>query len=112
MVGAGGGLHLDDHLIEREAAGRLARREVPEGLQIARDIGLRGDQQEDAIAPSQRVVVLDDLLATGGTMQAAIELVRTRGGTVAAAACIIELAFLEGRSRLDVPFTAMISYDS
>jgi adenine phosphoribosyltransferase len=68
--------------------------------------------QEDAIAPGQRVVVLDDLIATGGTMQAAIELVRTRGGTVAAAACIIELAFLEGRRKLDVPLAAMISYDS
>ena len=62
--------------------------------------------------PGQRVVVLDDLLATGGTMQAAVELVRTRGGTVAAAACIIELAFLQGRERLDVPLAAMISYDS
>ena len=70
------------------------------------------EMQEDAIAPGQRVVVLDDLIATGGTMQAAIELVRTRGGTVAAAACIIELAFLEGRRKLDVPLAAMISYDS
>src|ERR1044071_8518210 len=70
------------------------------------------EMQEDAIQPGQRVVVLDDLLATGGTMQAAVELVRTRGGTVAAAACIIELAFLQGRERLDVPLTAMISYDS
>ena len=70
------------------------------------------EMQEDAIQPGQRVIVLDDLLATGGTMQAAIELIRQRGGTVAAAACIIELAFLEGRRRLDVPFAAMISYDS
>ncbi len=68
--------------------------------------------QEDAIAPGQRVVVLDDLIATGGTMQAAIELVRQRGGTVAAAACIIELGFLEGRQKLDVPLTAMITYNS
>jgi adenine phosphoribosyltransferase len=68
--------------------------------------------QEDAIQPGQRVVVLDDLIATGGTMQAAVELVRQRGGTVAAAACIIELAFLEGRKKLDVPLAAMISYDS
>jgi len=68
--------------------------------------------QEDAIAPGQRVVVLDDLLATGGTMRAAVELVRQRGGTVAAAACIIELAFLQGRGKLDVPLTTMISYDS
>jgi adenine phosphoribosyltransferase len=70
------------------------------------------EMQEDAISPGQRVVVLDDLIATGGTMQAAVELVRQRGGTVAAAACIIELAFLEGRQKLDVPLAAMISYDS
>jgi adenine phosphoribosyltransferase len=68
--------------------------------------------QEDAIAPGQRVVVLDDLVATGGTMQATIDLVRQRGGTVAAAACIIELAFLQARRKLDVPLTSMITYDS
>jgi adenine phosphoribosyltransferase len=67
--------------------------------------------QEDAISPGQRVVVLDDLIATGGTMQAAIELVQQRGGTVAGAACIIELAFLEGRRRLNVPLTSMVVYD-
>jgi adenine phosphoribosyltransferase len=69
------------------------------------------EMQEDAVQPGRRVVVLDDLLATGGTMRAAIELVRQQGGTVAAAACIIELAFLQGRQKLDVPFAAMISYD-
>lgn len=68
--------------------------------------------QEDAILPGQRVIVLDDLVATGGTMQAAIELVQQQGGTAAAAACIIELAFLKGRARLKVPLTAMVTYDS
>jgi adenine phosphoribosyltransferase len=68
--------------------------------------------QENAITPGQRVVVLDDLVATGGTMQAAIELVRQRGGVVAAAGCIIELSFLQGRNRVDVPFTSMVAYDS
>jgi adenine phosphoribosyltransferase len=68
--------------------------------------------QEDAIAAGQRIVVLDDLLATGGTMRAAIDLVRQRGGIVAAAGCIIELSFLQGRRRIDVPVTAMIAYDS
>ena len=68
--------------------------------------------QEDAIVPGQRVVVLDDLIATGGTMQAAIDLVRQRGGVVTAAACIIELGFLAGRSRIDVPFTSMVVYDT
>ncbi len=68
--------------------------------------------QEDAVAAGQRIAVLDDLLATGGTMQAAIDLVRQRGGIVAAAGCIIELSFLQGRSRIDVPLTAMVAYDS
>jgi adenine phosphoribosyltransferase len=68
--------------------------------------------QADAVAPGQRVVVLDDLLATGGTLAAAIGLVREVGGIVPAAACIVELTFLGGRQRLDVPFTALASYDS
>ena len=68
--------------------------------------------QEDAISPGQRVIVVDDLLATGGTMQAAIALVQRQGGTVAAAACIIELAFLGGRRRINVPLTSMVVYDS
>jgi adenine phosphoribosyltransferase len=68
--------------------------------------------QEDAIAPGQRVIVLDDLIATGGTMQATIDLVRQGGGNVVGAACIIELAFLNGRRKLDVPLTSMVRYDS
>ena len=52
--------------------------------------------QADAIAPGQRVVVLDDLLATGGTMKASIQLLRQVGAAVRGAACIIELAFLDG----------------
>jgi adenine phosphoribosyltransferase len=69
------------------------------------------EMQADAVAPGQRVAVLDDLLATGGTMRAAIDLVRRQGGVVAAAVCIIELSFLQGRSRIDVPFTAMVAYN-
>ena len=68
--------------------------------------------QHDAIAPGQRVIVVDDLIATGGTMQAAIDLVRQQGGAVAAAACIIELGFLNGRARLNVPLTSMVVYES
>ena len=68
--------------------------------------------QADGVRPGQRVVIADDLLATGGTMQAAVNLVRKVGGEVAGSICIIELAFLEGRKRLDVPFEAMLSYDS
>ncbi len=68
--------------------------------------------QADAIKPGQRVIVLDDLLATGGTLGAAVRLCRLVGGDVLAAACIIELAFLRGRERIDVPFTSVVSYDS
>lgn len=68
------------------------------------------EMQEDAVAPGQRVVVLDDLIATGGTMQAAIDLVQRQGGRVVAAACIIELSFLDGRCRIPVPLTSMITY--
>ena len=67
--------------------------------------------QNDIIEPGSRVVIMDDLLATGGTMAAAIELARGVGAKVVAAACIIELSFLGGREKLDVPFTALISYD-
>ena len=68
--------------------------------------------QADAVSRGQRVVVLDDLLATGGTMSAAIALLHKVGADVRAAACIIELAFLNGRSRLNVPFVSVVSYDS
>jgi adenine phosphoribosyltransferase len=66
--------------------------------------------QDDFIHPGQRVVVLDDVLATGGTMAAAITLLRRAGADVRGAACIIELGFLEGRKRLDVPFDSLVSY--
>jgi adenine phosphoribosyltransferase len=68
--------------------------------------------QRDAIKAGQRVVILDDLLATGGTMAAAIALARRAGGDVRAAACIIELTFLGGRQKLDTKFSALIAYDS
>ena len=67
--------------------------------------------QTDAIHAGQRVVVLDDLLATGGTLNAAIKLCRQVGGDVVAAACIVELNFLGGRSRIDVPVHSVVSYD-
>lgn len=68
--------------------------------------------QADAIAPGQRAVVLDDLLATGGTMAAAVSLLRRVGADVKAAAFVIELNFLEGRNKFDVPVHTLIGYDS
>lgn len=67
--------------------------------------------QADAVTPGQRVVVLDDLLATGGTAAASVALLRRMGADVAACAFILELSFLSGRARLDVPTTSLVAYD-
>lgn len=70
------------------------------------------EMQEDAIQPGQKVVILDDLLATGGTLAATIALARRMGAHVSGAACIIELGFLGGRTRIDVPVTSLVSFES
>jgi adenine phosphoribosyltransferase len=63
----------------------------------------------DAVAGAKRVLMIDDLLATGGTMAAAVKLVRRIGGTPVACAFLIELLFLKGRARLgDVPCHSLI----
>ncbi len=54
----------------------------------------------DAIKPGQRVLIVDDLLATGGTVSAAVELVEQLGGQIAGIAFLVELTFLKGREQL------------
>lgn len=67
--------------------------------------------QANAIKPGQRVVVLDDLLATGGTLNATIQLLRQVGADVRGAGVLIELTFLNGRSKIDVPVDSLLAYD-
>ena len=67
--------------------------------------------QEDAVAPGTRVVILDDLLATGGTLAASVHLLRKVGAEVVGGACIMELTFLNGRNKLDIPFETLLQYD-
>ena len=67
--------------------------------------------QADAVRPGARVVLVDDVLATGGTMKAAAELFEKVEANVAGAACIIELTFLKGREKLSMPFSTLVSYD-
>jgi adenine phosphoribosyltransferase len=67
---------------------------------------------QDAITPGERVLLVDDLLATGGTMAAACTLVRRLGGTIVGTAFLIELSFLGGRKLLaDVDVFSLIHYD-
>ncbi len=67
--------------------------------------------QQDALAKGRRVVVLDDLIATGGTLAASVHLLDKIGGDVVAAATIMELSFLKGRDSLGVPFHSLVVYD-
>ncbi len=65
----------------------------------------------DAISPGERVLIVDDVLATGGTAQAAARLVQELKGELAGFCILIELGFLNGRQRLEgVPLHALISY--
>jgi len=65
----------------------------------------------DAVAPGQRVLVVDDVLATGGTARAAGDLIGQIGGTVAAYLFLAELGFLAGRARLaDAPVVSLLRW--
>jgi adenine phosphoribosyltransferase len=67
----------------------------------------------DAIRPGERCLVVDDLLATGGTMRACCDLVETLGGQIAGIAVLIELTFLKGRAKFDkYHLHTAIKYDS
>ena len=83
------------------------------GLDYALEYGTdRLEIQADAVHPDQRIVIVDDLLATGGTLAAGIALLRLQGATVPAVAALIELTFLKGRARLDAPCESLVAYDN
>jgi len=67
---------------------------------------------KDAITPGQRVLIADDLLATGGTIATSMNLIRQLGGEVVGAAFLIELAYLNGREKLDgVELFSLMTYE-
>lgn len=68
--------------------------------------------QTGLIGTGQRVVLTDDLLATGGTLAAATTLLRKVDAEVVGAACIMELTFLKGREKLEVPTEVLLTYDT
>lgn len=66
---------------------------------------------DDAVSEADRVLIIDDVLATGGTIVAASALVRGLGAHIVALSTVIELSFLEGRRKLpDIPFFSLIQY--
>lgn len=90
--------------------GKLPREviKVDYGLEYGKDILTI---HKDAIKPGQRVLITDDLLATGGTIEATIKLVEELGGIVAGCAFIIELSYLKGMDKLkDYDVFTLMSY--
>lgn len=69
------------------------------------------EMHEDAVNDKSRVLIIDDLLATGGTIQAAIELVESQKAIIAGVAFLVELRFLKGKNKLkDLPVYSVIKY--
>ena len=69
------------------------------------------DMHADAIEPGDNVVIIDDLLATGGTMEAACKLVERAGGKISRIGTLVELTFLNGRERLgNRPYYSFLKY--
>ena len=70
------------------------------------------EMHKDAVQPGSRVLIVDDLLATGGTAAAAARLVREAGGTVAGMGFVVELHFLSGRAKLpEYDVFSLLQYD-
>jgi adenine phosphoribosyltransferase len=69
------------------------------------------EAHRDGVIAGERIVLVDDLLATGGTAQGALQLIRRLRGDVVGVSFVVELAFLGGRARLDAPVQALVAYD-
>lgn len=90
--------------------GKLPREtiKVQYGLEYGKDVLTI---HKDAIRPGQRVLIIDDLLATGGTIEATKKLVEELGGVVVGAAFLIELSYLNGRDKLEgIDLKTLIKY--
>jgi adenine phosphoribosyltransferase len=94
---------------------RKPRKLPAECVSVSYDLEYGADSLEmhrDGIAPGSRVLIVDDLLATGGTAAAAARMVTNVGGTVAGLGFIVELTFLDGRKKLpDYEVFSLLQYD-
>lgn len=99
IPGAAIALHLGAGFIPIRKAGKLPWRVLSHSYQLEYGTD-QLDIHEDAIARGERVLIVDDVLATGGTAAAAVELVRKLGSEVVGVQVLIELSALKGRDRL------------
>ena len=110
MLGAAAAVHLGLGFVPIRKAGKLPRRtqRVAYDLEYGRDTL---EVHSDAAGPDERLVIVDDVLATGGTAAAAARLVGALGARATGLVVLIELGFLGGRARLgDLPVEAVLSY--
>lgn len=92
--------------------GKLPWKTISESFQL--EYGTDSlEMHEDAVTEGERVLLFDDVLATGGTAGASVRLARKKGAQIVEAGFVIELTFLGGRDKLsDVPVYSMIQFDS
>ena len=101
--------HLGKGFVPIRKPGKLPWKTASESYQLEYGTD-RIEIHVDACKPGQSVLMVDDLLATGGTMEAGLKLVRRIGGEPVGCSFVIELGFLEGRRRLgDVPVHALMT---
>ncbi len=110
IFGAAVALELDVGFVPIRKPGKLPWETVSESYELEYGTDTI-EMHTDAVSPGNRVFLVDDLLATGGTMAAAVNLVEKVGGEVAAIAFVVELAFLDGRKKLgDHEFVSLVTY--
>ena len=110
LFGAPLAMDLNAAFVPARKAGKLPYAKI--GVDYGLEYGTsRLEMHKDAISPGQRVLVVDDLLATGGTAEATCELVAELGGEVVACCFVVELGFLDGAKRLgDRPHVSFVTY--
>lgn len=100
-------LHMGTGMVMVRKEGKLPGETVREEYSLEYGAAIL-EAQADAVRPGARVVVVDDLLATGGTFQAAVSLMRGLGATVPGVACVLEMPGLNGRAALDVAAVSLL----
>jgi adenine phosphoribosyltransferase len=110
IFGAAVALHIGAGFVPMRKRGKLPW--MTESASYALEYGEAVlEVHRDAVLPGERVLLVDDLLATGGTAAAAVELIHRLGGVVAGAHFLIELGFLDGRLKLPgIPVEAVLHY--
>lgn len=111
VVGAPLALSIGAGFIPIRKSGKLPG----ETIEVGYDLEYGKDKlamHKDAIQPGQKVLIADDLLATGGTIKSSIDLVRQLGGEVVGAVFLIELSHLNGREKLgeDLDIISLVKY--